>query len=110
MFFAHFKGLGCGTSEKKKVIPKGGEHELVESLKCMAKCGGGRSTKEEVKDTIRDYEDEHKIKAPFTNNRPTEDWFQNFRKRHKVSLKKPEALQQCRREVTNDSFIIYNFL
>lgn len=68
-----------------------------------------KKRKKEVKDTVKDNVDENKIKTPFTNNRPGEHWFQNFRKRHKISVKKPEALQQCRRDVTGDPFIIYSF-
>ncbi|CAH2097611.1 unnamed protein product [Euphydryas editha] len=47
-------------------------------------------------------------KTPFKNNVPGPDWFINFRKRHRLSIKKAQAVEFVRRKMT-DPFVIAEY-
>ncbi|KAJ8950036.1 hypothetical protein NQ314_008042 [Rhamnusium bicolor] len=48
------------------------------------------------------------MKTPFTNNIPGNEWFYNFKNRHRLSIKKPQAVEFSRRKMT-DPFVIYEY-
>lgn len=109
LLFDRIKGKGTGKVGRHTAIPIDEEQELAVCLKTMSKWGFGLS-KEEVKDICHDYVVEHNITGTnFHDNRPGEDWFQGFKARHNLTVKKPEPLEKARRCVTDDPFIIYGF-
>lgn len=93
-----------GVAGRKPAIPRSEEEELANSLKTMTKWGFGL-TKEEIKDVVQEYAKSNNIKTPFTNDRPGNDWSLNFKDRHNLTIKKPENLEKCRRDVTSDRSI-----
>ncbi|KAJ8941044.1 hypothetical protein NQ318_015521 [Aromia moschata] len=74
----------------------------------MAKWGFAL-TKEEVKSAVQTYVNENNIKTTFKEGKPGDDWFRLFCKRNRLSQKKMEQLEKCRRKATSDTFIIYGF-
>lgn len=48
------------------------------------------------------------MSTPFTNNIPGPDWFINFRKRHGLSIKKPQPVEYVRKKMT-DPFVVSEF-
>lgn len=65
--------------------------------------------KEDVKEIVAVYVQSNNLKTQFVNNRPGDDWYYNFMKRHPgLSFKKPELLQKCRMD-SRDPFVIYKF-
>lgn len=104
----HLKGEATGVAGRPTVIAIAEEQELAASLKTMSKWGFAL-LKEEIKDVIKEYVIENKIKNPFKDNRPGDDWFAAFKERHNLTIKKPEALEVTRRTITSDPFIIYEF-
>ncbi len=48
------------------------------------------------------------MKTPFKDNMPGEDWFLAFKKRHELSIKKPQSVEYCRRNAV-DPFIVYEY-
>lgn len=78
------KSLGFG---RKTDIPLELEIKLAEDLCTMEKWGFGLSRKE-VLDTVENFVKVNNIKTQFKNGRPGTDWFINFRKRHRLSIKK----------------------
>lgn len=73
----------------------------------MEKWGFGLSRKE-VLTIVGEYVTKNNIPNPFKNNIPGEDWFLKFKKRHNLSIKKPEALEYARKKNT-DPFVISEY-
>ena len=46
----------------------------------------------------------------FKNGRPRDNWFKNFMKRYKLSMKKAEMISTARKANTSNPFITYGFL
>lgn len=84
------------------------EERLVKYLSVMNKWGFGLS-KEEVKDVVQGFIQKNNLTVPFKNGRPGDDWWRNFKDRHKISLKKPERLEGSRSRQAGDPFIVNNF-
>lgn len=78
------------------------ETKIVECLLARARAGYPCDKEEYVKKS--------NLKTPFIDERPGEDWYYMFLKRHKnvLSLKKPEHLQKCRVEARKPD-VIYQF-
>lgn len=51
----------------------------------------------------------NQIKTHFKNNVPGEDWFLGFKERHKLSIKKPQALEYGRKKASMDPFVIEKY-
>lgn len=63
----------------------------------------------ELLDIVKEYVETNNIKTNFKDNRPGEDWYLAFMKRRpRLSLKKPEQLQQKRAEAA-DPFVVFDF-
>lgn len=92
----------------KPALSEEAEATLAEHLRCMAKNGFALS-KEEVLDVVKEYVEQNSLIVPFKHNRPGHDWYKGFCTRHRLSLKKMEALEKCRKLNTSDPFIIYEF-
>lgn len=59
----------------------------------MEKHGFGL-TRKELLETVGQYVSDNNIKNPFKNGVPGEDWFLSFKKRHNLSIKKPQPVAQ----------------
>lgn len=77
---------------------------LAEGIKTMSKWGFGLS-RHEVMELVCEYVTKNNIRTSFSNNQPGEDWFLAFKKRHNLSIKKPETLEYSRKKAT-DPFVI----
>lgn len=109
-----------GTRGHKGIVAEGGrggggklaidfdvEHKLAMLLTEMQKWGYGLS-REEVLDLVQSYIKQNKIKTRFRDDRPGEEWFLQFCKRHKMSIKKPQAVEIARKKQENP-WTIYGF-
>lgn len=67
-------------------IPLELESQLANAIRILEKWGFGLS-REEVLNVVADFVKCNKMITPFKNNKPGKDWFLNFRKRHKLSIK-----------------------
>ncbi|CAG4927882.1 unnamed protein product [Colias eurytheme] len=68
--------------------------------------GNYRARKEII---VGQYVNVNKIETPFKGGIPGEDWFLNFKKRHHLSIRKPEPLEYARKKAATDPFIIYGY-
>lgn len=84
------------------------EQDLASKLVTMAQWGFAL-TKLEVKNAVQTYVQENNLTTAFKDGRPGDDWFKNFCRRNRLSLKKMEQLEKSRRLATSDPFIIYSF-
>lgn len=78
-------------------IPIETERILAQGLKQMERYGYGLSRKE-VLEVVGQFVRQHKLKTPFKDGVPSEDWFLNFKKRHNLSIKKPQAVEYARKK------------
>ncbi|KAJ8926270.1 hypothetical protein NQ314_021391, partial [Rhamnusium bicolor] len=100
--------LGASLSKPKApAIRIEDEKRLAEGLKTMERWGFGISRKE-ILHIVADFITKNKTKTPFTNNIPGNEWFHNFKNRHRLSIKKPQAVAFFRRKMT-DPFVIYEY-
>lgn len=83
------------------------EQVLANGLKTLEKWGFGLSRKE-VLFIVAEYVTKNNIKTPFKNNLPGADWFINFKQRHKLSIKKPQAVEYSRKKMT-DPFVVNEY-
>ncbi|KAJ8927801.1 hypothetical protein NQ314_019682 [Rhamnusium bicolor] len=84
------------------------EERLVKYVNIMNAWGFGL-TKVEVLDVIKNFVTARGIQTPFKHNRPGNNWWYGFKKRHKLYLKKTERLEGSRARQAGDPFIINNF-
>lgn len=73
----------------------------------MEKWGYGLNRKE-VLEAVGQYVTANKLETLFKDNVPGEDWFLNFKKRHNLFIKKPQAVQNARFKST-DPFLMHNY-
>ncbi|KOB65530.1 Uncharacterized protein OBRU01_22569 [Operophtera brumata] len=73
----------------------------------MEKYGFGLSRKE-VLEMVGDYVNKNKLITPFKHGIPGKDWFVAFKKRHALSVKKPQAVEYARKKAV-DPFIIFPY-
>ena len=59
---------------------------------------GLRPLQKEVLETIGRYVNENKIHTPFRGGIPSDDFFIRFKRKQKVSLKKPQSFEACRKK------------
>ncbi|CAG4996929.1 unnamed protein product [Parnassius apollo] len=70
----------------------------------MEKYGFGL-TRKEVLEVVGQYVVENNIETPFKNGTPGEDWFLAFKKRHNLSVKKPQPVEYARKKACNPAVI-----
>lgn len=92
---AKSKSLGRSTALSKR-----DEMRLASGLLTMEKYGFGLSRKE-VLELTGQYVQTNKIKNPFRNGVPGEDWFLAFAKRNNLSIKKPQSVEIARKRSCN---------
>lgn len=84
------------------------EQKLVIYLKACANAGSGL-TKVDLLDLVHEYCEKESIETRWNNNRPGNDWFALFLKRHSdLSVRKGEALS-LKRLKSADPFIVHKF-
>lgn len=66
------------------------EKELVRIITTLCKWGCSLR-KEELLNLVAEYVTYNNIKTQFANNRPGDDWYISFKRRHRITVKKPEA-------------------
>lgn len=94
------KGAGRPTA-----LTADNENQLEELILARAKFGYPMD-KQELLSFVKDFCNEKNIRTPFRENQPGHDWYKNFMKRHeRLSLKKPQSLQNKRAEAA-DPFVI----
>lgn len=101
------RGQKSSSYGRPQDIPQHEEEKLANGLRTMEKWGFGLSRKE-VLQTVADYVKENNIKTQFKDGRPGEDWFLNFKRRHKLSLKIPQSVEYARKK-NLDPFLIYDY-
>lgn len=99
---------GFSKQGRKQVLSQEEEADLTEKITVMAKWGFALS-KAEILTVVQTYVNENKGTTVFKNGKPRDDWFRIFCKRNRLSQKKMEQLEKCRRTATSDPFIIYGF-
>lgn len=83
------------------------ETVLADGIRTMEKWGFGLSRRE-VLNVVADYVRCNNIKTQFKNGVPGEDWFLNFKRRHKLSIKTPQTVEYARKKCF-DPFVIYEY-
>lgn len=83
------------------------EKILFELLKIIDKYGHGLS-RTEVLSLVGKYVNENKLVTPFKGGYPSHEWWIGFSSRHKLSLKKPQVVENLRKKACNP-FIIYSY-
>ncbi|CAK1581201.1 unnamed protein product [Parnassius mnemosyne] len=101
------KGIVKESRGPPTVIDRENELKLANGLRVMEKYGFGLTSKETL-DLVAVHVSENNYKTPFKNNRPGYDWFAAFKKRHNLSLKRPQAVEMSRK-VTCDPFIVNEY-
>lgn len=91
----------------KNSLPLEDERNLAEGLKTLDFWGFGL-TRQEVLDTVETYVKGLNLKTKFRNGRPSEEWFLAFKKRHNLSIKKPQSVEYLRINQVNP-WTIYGF-
>ena len=98
--FKHVKGsrgVKSQTLGRPTAVPFHEEKKkIVDCLKLMEKWGVDLS-KKEVLETIGWNVDENKIPTPFRGGVPGDDFFIRLKRTHKLSLKKPQSVEACRK-------------
>lgn len=57
---------------------------------------------------VVNYVNSNKIKIPFKDEFPYQDWWLSFSKRHRLSIKKPQMVEHSRKKMC-DPFIMYGY-
>lgn len=102
------RGLKSKSQGKPYALPIQDESALASGIKTLAKWGWGL-TRKEILQLVQEYVNKNNIKTPFKNGRPGKDWFIGFRKRHHLSIKKPQSLEFARKKASADPFIIEEY-
>lgn len=95
------------TGGRCTALPFDVEARMAECIKTMERWGFGLS-KREISLAIARYLKEKDISNPFTDSIPGNDYFRNFKKRHGLSQKKPQAVEVARKRSVNP-FVMANY-
>lgn len=99
-------GNGAGGG-RATALGKVEEDQLASALKTLEKWGFGLS-QVEVCDVVQMHVKSKGIESRFPEGRPGADWMMSFRKRHNLSVKKPQGIEYVRCN-QNNPFTIYGF-
>lgn len=98
--YYHVTGIRGAKSQSQgrpPVIPAEHESRLASALKTMERWGFG-ITRQELFQIVAEFVTINKVKTPFRNNIPGDDWFIYFKKRHNLSIKKPQSVEYARKK------------
>lgn len=84
--------MKSNTLGRATVLSQDVEKSLVKNLHAMEKYGFGL-TRKELMETVGLYVTAKAVNNPFKNGIPGEDWFLSFKKRHNISVKKPQPVE-----------------
>lgn len=107
------RGKGCTSQEGRggggvvSYLSAVEEEEIANCIRVMEKNGFGLS-REELLDLVQAYIRQNKLQTRFKDQRPGTDWFIAFRKRHRLSIKKPQSIEHVRCDQINP-WVIYDF-
>lgn len=101
------RGQKSKSFGRSTAIPYQQEIELANHIKIMEKWGFGL-TRKEVLEVVSEFVKTNNIKTPFADGCPGEDWFIQFKRRHRLSLKKPQAVEIARKNAS-DPFLINEY-
>lgn len=101
------RGNKSNTQGRSQAIPIEHETRLAAALKIMESWGFGIS-RQEVFQIVTEFIKINKIKTPFRDDCPGDDWFMNFKRRQNLSIKKPQSVEYSRKKMT-DPFVINNY-
>jgi hypothetical protein len=108
--FYHVNGTRGQKSQSQgrpTCISREDERKLAEGLKTMEQWGFGLS-RAKVLGLVGEFVTSNKIKTPFKNNIPGDEWFSSFKQRHNLSIKKPQPVEYSRKKMT-DPFVINEY-
>nr|XP_029709500.1 uncharacterized protein LOC109411362 [Aedes albopictus] len=100
-------GVKSCSRGRSIAIPFDVESRMASNIKVMEKWGYGLS-KKEIISSMGQYLKENSIKTPFKDNIPGDGYFLNFKRRHHLSQKKPQAVEVARKRAA-DPFIISRY-
>lgn len=92
---------------RNTALPLPVEEKLAFCLHLMEKHGFGL-TKTEMLEMVAEFINKNKISTPFKNGTPGNSWFTAFKKRHRLAVKKPQAVEYARKKAINP-FIVYPY-
>lgn len=98
------KGMKSNTLGRATVLSRDVEENLVKNLHAMEKYGFGL-TRKELMETVGLYVTVKGVDNPFKNGIPGEDWFLSFKKRHNISVKKPQPVEYARKAACRPNVI-----
>ncbi|XP_029343531.1 uncharacterized protein LOC100569966 isoform X2 [Acyrthosiphon pisum] len=101
------RGMKSTTKGRNTALSPAVEKSLAQSLTIMEKYGHGLS-RTEVLTLVGNYVNDNNLVTPFKGGYPGHDWWIGFSSRHKLSLKKPQVVENARKKAC-DPFIIYNY-
>ncbi|KAJ8946650.1 hypothetical protein NQ314_008822 [Rhamnusium bicolor] len=101
------RGMKSKSQGRPPAIRIEDEKRLAEGLKTMERWGFGIFRKE-ILHIVAYFTTKNKMNTPCTNNIPRNEWFYNFKNRHRLSIKKPQAVEFSRRKMT-DPFVISEY-
>lgn len=101
------RGVKSLTMGRSPAIPLEIEAKMAACIKTMERWGFGLS-KKEILLSIGQYVKENGLKTPFKNSVPGDDYFANFKRRHRLSQKKPQAVEVARKKSV-DPFVIADY-
>lgn len=101
------RGAKQPTPGRPTELSKEWETKVASNLHVMEKCGYPLTSKE-VKILISDYIRRNGIVTRFKDNYPGKEWFRGFKKRNKLSLKKPQSVEIARKKAC-DPFIVNDY-
>lgn len=102
------RGVIKKSKGRIKALAENIENVLATSVKTLAKWGFGLFRKD-ILELVGQFVSKNYIETPFKDGIPGEDWFLNLKKRHNLSIRKPERLEYARKKAATDPFNIYGY-
>ena len=102
------EGSVVNNTGRPTILSKTEEALLAEVVRTLCRIGFS-PTRENMKDLVKEYVNEHNIANPFKDNRPGKDWVRLFMGRNNLSMKKANMISSARKSATANPFIIHDF-